>query len=177
MRRTWLPSKLGCTRQGNEVQQEAGRKLSATRQELRSLVDRRSLVGGAAIGIAMLLAGYVLMGRMSESTAREGRASQVLESPRPGDEVAEPSRSDETSASEKSAPPSAASPAPPGDSGQQPRIWTDYRGRTARAVFQGFQDGTVYLQRPDNGRLCPIPLDGLSPADQAYVQRLAQWRR
>ncbi len=51
------------------------------------------------------------------------------------------------------------------------REWTDNQGRKLMATFRGMQDGNIFLQIK-NGYVYRLPLEKLSPADQAMAQTM-----
>jgi hypothetical protein len=155
---------------------EMQHELRADRQKLRSLIDRRTYLISSAAIVALLLGGYGAVTRpRSPDSDANARASAVND---PGEGKSAPREKEQLA---NAAPPtsvaSAAEPVPTRE--QEPdkdiglRIWTDHLGRTVQARFEGLRDDTVFLRKTATGKLYPIPLTGLSPADQAFVQRLA----
>lgn len=190
-------SQLGAT--SREVDQD----LVSVRREVRSLVDRRTYLAAAAIGISLLLAAYGLRGRLTQSAADEQRAhnssstQQAADAPTPQTNRRTPADAPTQSQipaqasvpaqaaaqtpswrqTQTPAPDENASPEPPAEPLPELRTWTDDRGRTAEAEFEHFRNEVVYLKSRHTGKTYPIPLDRLSVPDQAYVRSLLAWRR
>jgi len=50
------------------------------------------------------------------------------------------------------------------------RVWTDSEGRTLEAEWVSTEEGGIKVRRISDRRLFTIPLERLSPVDQAYVR-------
>ena len=62
--------------QVSNASREVGQDLVSVRHEVQSLLDRRTYVAAAAIGVSLVLAVYGLMGRTSPSAADDNRADR-----------------------------------------------------------------------------------------------------
>ena len=60
----------------SDTNREVGQDLVSVRHEVRSLVNRRTYVAAAAIGVSLFLAAYGLMGRTSPSAADDNRVER-----------------------------------------------------------------------------------------------------
>lgn len=130
---------------------------------LRRQMARRTMALGAAATIAILIAGGGIAGRAWEARGERDRDRSA--------DVSLPSAAADHAP--LGSPASVPQPARMDlDAARQPRTWTDYLGRTAEAVLEGFHDGRVYLRSVANGRTYPIPLEGLSAGDRQYVESL-----
>lgn len=69
------------------------------------------------------------------------------------------------------APDSAAAPATAPDGNANFRLWHDKQGRPLEATFRGVEEGKIFLQ-VRNGFVHRIPLENLSPEDQALALTL-----
>jgi hypothetical protein len=146
-------------------------------RNLRLMMDRRTYMISSAAIVALLLGGYSALTRPgAPGSDDQTRASAVSDS---REEKAAPLAKEPIAAAElpsssaSAAEPSATEPPPALMKDNELRVWTDHLGRTVEARYEGLRDNTVFLRKAAGGKLYPIPLDGLSPTDQSFVQRLA----
>jgi len=142
-------------------QEEGDFRQHSALSEMRALVNRRNMLVGAMAVASLLLSTFATLRCVSTRTAageeqfgREANANT------------ETTRHESTSV----LPPSASPPTATDESAELPRVWTDVHGRTVAATFVGFRDGMICLRKLDDGQIYPVPLGGLSPADQVFLQ-------
>jgi hypothetical protein len=155
---------------------ELQHEMRADEQKLRLLIDRRTYLISSAAIVALLLGGYGAMTRPRSPGSDASTPASAADDT--GERKSAPGAKEQIANAElPSSSASAAEPAPTREQESDKdiglRIWTDHLGRTVEARFEGLRDSTVLLRKTATGKLYPIPLAGLSPADQAFVQRLA----